>query len=53
MRASFTIVNGLDYVQIPIHSGLPIKCMFGFNSGAAIIDFRRIELILTCLVSQK
>jgi hypothetical protein len=28
-------------------------CSFGFNSGATIIDFRRAELILTCLVSQK
>jgi hypothetical protein len=30
-----------------------IKCMFGFISGAATIDSGRVELIMTCFVSQK
>jgi hypothetical protein len=29
------------------------ECMFGSTSGAARIDFGRVQLILTCLVSPK
>jgi hypothetical protein len=36
-----------------INLSLCLKCMFGSTSGAARIDSGRVELILTCLVSQK
>jgi Na+/H+-translocating membrane pyrophosphatase len=46
----FLIVVSMNILKRVIDS---IKCMFGFISGAATIDSGRVELIMTCLVSQK
>jgi tetrahydromethanopterin S-methyltransferase subunit F len=46
----FLIVVSMNILKRAIES---IKCRFGFISRAAKIDFGRVELILTCLVSQK